>query len=50
MAVHVARMEDSRGAFKMLTAKPTANRPLRKIIRKLDNNIRMDLKEIYQNY
>jgi hypothetical protein len=40
-AVHVARMKKGRNAFKMLTVKPTGNRPLEKY-----DYIRMDLKEI----
>ena len=41
-AGHVARMERSRSAFKMLTGK----RPLGKPRRRWEDNIRMDLKEI----
>ena len=42
-AGHVARMEDSRSAFKILTGKPTGKIPLGRTI--LDN-IRMDVEEI----
>ena len=39
MAGHVARMEEVRSAFKILTGKPTGKRPR-------EDNIRMDLEEI----
>ena len=39
-------MEEGRSAFKILTGKPTGNIPLRRLRRKWENNIRMDLKEI----
>ena len=40
---HVARMEESRSAFKMLTGKPTWKRPLGRSRRRWEDNIRMDL-------
>ena len=40
----IARMEEGRSAFKILTGKPTGNRPLRKPRRRWDGNIRIDLK------
>ena len=43
-AGHVARMEEGRSAFKILTGKPTGKRPLGE--RRWEDNIRMDLKEI----
>ena len=43
---HVARMEEGRSAFKILTGKPTGKRPLGRPRHKQDDNIRMDLKEI----
>ena len=43
-ADHVARMEE--GVFKILTFKPTTKRPLRRHQRRLEDNIRMHLKEI----
>ena len=47
---HVARMEDDRNAFKMLTGKPTGKRPLGSPRRRWEYNIvRMDLKEIFIN-
>ena len=45
-AGHVARMEESRSAFKMLTGKPTGKRPLWRLRRRWEDNIRMDLEEI----
>ena len=46
-AGHVARMVGKgRSAFKVLTAKPTGKRPLGRLRRRWEDNIRMDLKEI----
>ena len=46
-AGHVARMEEGRSAFKILTGKPTAEmRPLGRPRRRCEDNIRMDLEEI----
>ena len=39
-------MEESRGAFKTLTGKPTGRRPLGRSRRRWEDKIRMDLKEI----
>ena len=39
-------MEESRSAFKMLTGKPTGERPLGRSGRRWEDNIRMDLEEI----
>ena len=44
-AGHVARMEEGRSAFKILTGKPTGKKPLGRPRRRWDN-IRMDLEEI----
>ena len=41
-AGHVARMEESRSAFKMLTGRPTGNRPSWRPRRRWEDNIRMD--------
>ena len=49
MAGHVARMEEDRSAFKILTGKPTGKRPLSRPRRRWEDNIRMDLKEICIN-
>ena len=43
---HVARMEEGRSAFKILTGKPTGKRPLGRPRRRWEDNIRMDLEEI----
>ena len=48
-AGHVARMEESRGVFKMLTGKPTGKRLLGRPRRRLEENIRMDLKGLEIN-
>ena len=45
-AWHVARMEEGRSAFKILTGKPTGKRPLGRPRRRWEDNIRMDLEEI----
>ena len=42
-AGHVARMEEGRSTFKILTGKPTGKRPLGRPTRKWEGNIRMDL-------
>jgi len=43
---HVAKMEDCRSAFKILTGKPTRKRPLGRPGRRWEDNTRMDIKEI----
>ena len=40
----MARMEETRSAFKILTGKPIGKRPLGRIRRRWEINIRMDLK------
>ena len=45
-AGHVARMEEDRSAFKILTGKTTGKRPLGRSRRRWEDNIRIDLKEI----
>ena len=45
-AGHVARMEESRSAFKILIGKPAGKRPLGRPRRRWEDNIRRDLKEI----
>jgi len=42
----MARMKESRSAFKMLTHKPTGKRPLRRPMHRWEDNITIDLKEI----
>ena len=44
-AGHVARMQEGRSAFKIVTGKPTGKRPFGKPRRRWDN-IRMDFEEI----
>ena len=39
-------MEEGRCAFKILTVKPTGKRPLGRLRRKWEDNIRKDLEEI----
>ena len=43
---HVARMEEGRSVLKIVTGTPTGKRPLGKPRLRLEDNIRMDLKEI----
>ena len=43
-AGHAVRMEEGRSAFKILTSKPTGNRPLGRPRHRWEDNIRMDLK------
>ena len=43
---HVARMEEGRSAFKILTGKPTGKRPLGRPRSRWEDNIRMDLEGI----
>ena len=42
----VGKMEEGRGAFKIVTGKPTGKRPLGRPRRRWEDNIRMDLEEI----
>ena len=46
LVVHVARMEEGRSVFKILTGTPTGKRPLGRHRRTWEDNIRMDIKEI----
>ena len=45
MAGHVARMEEGRSSFKILTGKPTGKRPVWRPRHKWEDNIRKDFKE-----
>ena len=45
----MARIEESRSAFKVLTGIPAGKRPLGRPGRRWEDNIRMDLKEIVIN-
>ena len=49
-AQHVARMEEGRSAFKILTGKPTGKRPLGRPRRRWKDYVRMDIKEIGNQY
>ena len=48
-AGHVARMDEGRNAFKILTGKPTGKRPLGWPRRRWEDNIKKDLEEICNN-
>ena len=45
-AGHLARMEEGRSAFKILTGKPTQKRPLGRPRSRREDNIRMHLEDI----
>ena len=46
LAGHVARIEEDRSAFKMVTDKHAGKRPLGRSRRRWEDNIKMDRKEI----
>ena len=48
-AGHVARMEEGRSVFKILTGKPAGKRPLGRPRHRWEDNIRMVLEEISIN-
>jgi hypothetical protein len=48
-ARHVARMEEGRSTFKILTGKPKGERPIERPRHRWEDNIRMDLKEVGVN-
>ena len=48
-AGHVARMVEGRSTFKILSGKPTEKRPLGKLRRRWEDNIRKDLEGIDVN-
>ena len=48
-AGHVVRMEEGKGAFKILTGTPTGKGPLGRPRHRWEENTRMDLKEIRVN-
>ena len=50
LADHVARTEEGRSAFKILTGIPTGNSPLGRPRRRWEDNIRMDLKQNRYRY
>ena len=45
-AGHVARMEQSRNAYRVLVGKPEGKRPLGRPRRRWEDNIKMDLREV----
>ena len=45
-AGHVARMRERRGVYGVLTVKPEGKRPLRRLRRRWEDNIKMDLQEV----
>ena len=45
-AGHVARMEQSRNAYRVLLGKPERKRPLGRRRRRWEDNIKMDLREV----
>ena len=48
-AGHISRMEEGRSAFKISTGTPTRKRPFGRPMRRWEENIIMDLKEIGSN-
>ena len=45
-AGHVARMEQYRNAYRVLVGKPEGKRPLGRPRRRLEDNIKMDLRDV----
>ena len=45
-AEHVARMKEGRGVHMVLVGKPEGKRPLGRIRRRWEDNIKMDLEEV----
>jgi hypothetical protein len=45
-AGHVARMGNDRGVHRVLVGKPEEKRPLGRLRRKWENNIKMDLQKV----
>jgi hypothetical protein len=46
LAGHIARIEERRGAYMVLVAKPEAKRPLGRSRRRCMDSIKMDLKDV----
>ena len=44
--MHVARMGEGRGVYRVLVGKPDRRRPLGRPRRRWEDNIRMDLREV----
>ena len=47
-ADHIVRMEEGKTAFKLLTGTPTGTRPLGRPRHRWEDNIKMNLEEIYE--
>ena len=45
-AEHVARMVERRGVYRVLVGKPEGKRPLGRLRRRWEDNIKMDLREV----
>jgi len=45
-AGHVARMGEERGVYRVLVGKPEGRRPLGRLRRRWEGNIKMDLQEV----
>ena len=45
-AGHVARMEESRSAYRVFVGRPEGKRPLLRLRRRWEDNIKMDLREV----
>ena len=43
---HVARMGESRGAYRVLVGKPEGKRPFGRPMHRWEDNIKMDLQEV----
>jgi hypothetical protein len=46
MGGHVAHMGESRGIYRVLVGKPEGKRPLERLRRRWEDNIKMDLQEM----
>jgi hypothetical protein len=44
--VHVARIEERRGVYRILVGKPEGKRPLGRPSRRWEDNIKMDVQEV----
>jgi hypothetical protein len=47
-AGHVARMEEGRGVYRVLVGRPEGKRPLGRPRRRLEDNIKMDFREMWR--
>jgi hypothetical protein len=45
-ALHVVRMGEKRGVYRVLVGKPEGKRPLGRLRRRWEDNIKMDLQEV----